>query len=117
MAAFSESEINEAKERVRRMKERASAYIDTQEKEDENKNKNNPVHDVKNDLDHRGEERERRGEQKEEINRKNSESLEQKQNQDGENEDQSFIILMLILLLSQEGADNALLLALLYLLF
>lgn len=113
MAAFSESEINEAKERVRRMKERASAYIDTQEKEDE-KNQN---HFGDKNSEPRSKERERRGEQKEEIDRQNVESLEQKQNQEGENDDQSFIILMLILLLSQEGADNALLLALLYLLF
>lgn len=113
MAAFSESEINEAKERVRRMKERASAYIDTQEKENE-KNQN---HSGGKNSEHRGEERDPRGEQNEEINRQNGESLERKTNQEGENDDQSFIILMLILLLSHEGADNALLLALLYLLF
>lgn len=112
MAAFSESEINEAKERVRRMKERASSYIDFQEKEEEN----NRTH-AREDEGHRGEERNRRGEQEEIHNRPDSECLDDETNSQGESDDQSFIILMLILLLSHEGADNALILALLYLLF
>ncbi|GEM_PF-174525 len=113
MAAFSESEINEAKERVRRMKERASSYIDFQEKEEEN----NRTHAREDGERHRGEERNRRGEQEEIHNRPNSECLDDETNSQGESDDQSFIILMLILLLSHEGADNALILALLYLLF
>lgn len=112
MAAFSESEINEAKERVRRMKERASSYIDFQEKEEEN----NRSH-ARKDEGHRGEERNRRGEQEEIHNRPDSECLDDETNSQGESDDQSFIILMLILLLFHEGADNALILALLYLLF
>lgn len=112
MAAFSESEINEAKERVRRMKERASSYIDFQEKEE-----NNRSHAREDGEGHRGEERDRRREQEEIHNRPDSECLDDETNSQGESDDQSFIILMLILLLSHEGADNALILALLYLLF
>lgn len=113
MAAFSESEINEAKERVRRMKERASSYIDSQEKEEENVHSR--VHEEK--MQDHPEENAHRGEHGGDSNRRKSEVNETLSNSEGENDDQSFIILMLILLLSHEGADNALILALLYLLF
>lgn len=96
MAAFSESEIHEAKERVRRMKQRASAYIDAEEKEEKNGFPPKPEPPPAQKPETKANEQEREQEQEQE---------------------QSFIILMLILLLSHEGADNSLILALLYLLF
>lgn len=98
MANISESDIREAKERVRRMQRRASAYIDPQEKE-EKKETQQETEKTAPPL------------QMPEIP---APCASEEQTED---EDSSFIILMLILLLSHEGADNALILALLYLLF
>ncbi len=92
MPYFSEQDINEAKKRVSDMQKRAEA-LKNQENTSENEN---------------GEEE------------KLKENIEKNENEIKENEekdDSSLIILALIMLLSREGADNMLILALLYLLF
>lgn len=92
MPYFSEQDINEAKKRVNDMQKRAEK-LKYQENTSENEN---------------GEE------EKLKENVKKNES-EIKENE--EKDDSSLIILALIMLLSREGADNMLILALLYLLF
>ncbi len=92
MPYFSEQDINEAKKRVNDMQKRAEK-LKNQENISENEN---------------GEE------EKLKENVKKNES-EIKENE--EKDDSSLIILALIMLLSREGADNMLILALLYLLF
>lgn len=92
MPYFSEQDINEAKKRVSDMQKRAEK-LKNQENISENEN---------------GEEE------------KLKENIEKNENEIKENEekdDSSLIILALIMLLSREGADNMLILALLYLLF
>ena len=92
MPYFSEQDINEAKKRVSDMQKRAER-LKNQENISENEN---------------GEEE------------KIKENIEKNENEIEENEekdDSSLIILALIMLLSREGADNMLILALLYLLF
>ncbi len=92
MPYFSEQDINEAKKRVSDMQKRAEK-LKNQENISENEN---------------GEEE------------KLKENIEKNENEIEENEekdDSSLIILALIMLLSREGADNMLILALLYLLF
>ncbi len=92
MPYFSEQDINEAKKRVSDMQKRAEK-LKNQENISENEN---------------GEEE------------KIKENIEKNENEIEENEekdDSSLIILALIMLLSREGADNMLILALLYLLF
>lgn len=93
MAQFSENDINEAKRRVMEMQNKASQLFEA--------NKNPapiPVENEKNE-----------NEVKAESNEKRDDNLEK--------DDKSFlIILALILILSKEGADNTLILALLYLL-
>ena len=94
MPTFSSSEIEEAKRRVREMQSRADSYVSGgkyQEKEDTPK----PL--------------------KEEIQKQNETETMIKREESSQ--DDSFItILLLIIILSHEGADNKLLLALLYLL-
>lgn len=92
MPYFSEQDINEAKKRVNDMQKRAEK-LKNQENISENEN---------------GEE----GKLKENIKKNESEIKENE-----EKDDSSLIILALIMLLSREGADNMLILALLYLLF
>ena len=92
MPYFSEQDINEAKKRVSDMQKRAEK-LKNQENISENEN----------------------GEDE-----KLKENIEKNENETEENEekdDSSLIILALIMLLSREGADNMLILALLYLLF
>lgn len=92
MPYFSEQDINEAKKRVSDMQKRAEK-LKNQENISENEN----------------------GEDE-----KLKENIEKNENEIEENEekdDSSLIILALIMLLSREGADNMLILALLYLLF
>ncbi len=92
MPYFSEQDINEAKKRVNDMQKRAEK-LKNQENISENEN---------------GEEEKL----KENIKKNESEIKENE-----EKDDSSLIILALIMLLSREGADNMLILALLYLLF
>ncbi|MDD6567224.1 MAG: hypothetical protein PUF01_00050 [Eubacteriales bacterium] len=87
MAYFSENDINEAKKRVSDMQKRARSLTNDSEKE-------NKIDDEK---------------------RVENEDL--KAEKSDEKDDSSLIILALIMLLSHEGADNMLILALLYLLF
>ena len=93
MPAFSEDQINEAKERVRRMHARAGAYLPREaappEKEPKRPQPQAPPPAPTG-------------------NTGDAESATQ---------DDTAVILTLILLLGHEGADRALLLALLYLLF
>lgn len=92
MPMFSERDINEAKKRVRDMQNRASHYIgDDTEKKLENKA------EVKNNI-------------------PNCEPSPAESSDEDENSKSSLMILALILILSKEGADNMLILALLYLL-
>lgn len=125
MQHFSESDIREAKERVREMRRRASAYIDEEEQGPA------PADEP-------------RAEQESKAQEAPSPAGEVNQSEQAApdppgvqavlegtaypkpepmvpdpnvGEDQSMIILMLIFLLSQDEADNMLVLALLYLLF
>ncbi len=91
MAYFSENDINEAKKRVSDMQRRARNLTSNNEAE-------SPKPDNENGV---------TKEKSEELKEENKE----------EKDDSSLIILALIMLLSHEGADNMLILALLYLLF
>lgn len=108
MAHFSESDINDAKERVRQMRQRATAYIDEEtptetthhtENSSPPKSKPSKTQEDKDDSVFEG--------------IKHNPIVPDTDMDD----DQSMIILMMILLLTSEGADNMLILALLYLLF
>lgn len=102
MPQFSEKDINEAKRRVWEMQNRASHFVDENTKPREHSsNKNAP---------------EAPPVTKEKTDEKNHIPDNEKQ-PDKKGEDKSLaIILALILILSSEGADNTLILALLYLL-
>lgn len=89
MAYFSENDINEAKRRVSDMQKRANRLTNQEESVKEPPKK--------------------------EEKRENKNIL--KDENEEEKDDSSLIILALITLLSHEGADNMLILALLYLLF
>lgn len=92
MPDFSEYDINAAKRRVQEMKNRAQRFTDDEVRHDKPKPSDKNITG----------------------NNKNNTSDEQIS---GKEDDKSlFIILALILLLSKEGADNSLILALLYLL-
>ena len=89
MPAFSEDQINEAKERVRRMHARAGSYLPREEPPQGHNDRQTA-----------------------------SPATPNPEEPASENEgDDNAVILMLLLLLGREGADQALLLALLYLLF
>lgn len=97
MPAFSEDQINEAKERVRRMHARAGSYLPREEPPQ--------GHNDRQTAPPFGKE-------------KASPAAPNPEEPASENEgDDNAVILMLLLLLGREGADQALLLALLYLLF
>lgn len=97
MAQFSEQDINEAKRRVRELQSRAAGFVFDKE--------NNVPTDDGNEAHTHSDDK------NEEVKPEKGESS------DDKSEDKSFfIILALILLLSREGADNTLILALLYLL-
>lgn len=109
MADFSRSDIEEAKKRVREMQMRANSYIGADNSAG-NWNVNNNADNKK---------------QAEKQTHSGSHSLEQDfkeekaktdENEKKSDSDSNFIILMLVILLSHEGADHKLLLALLYLL-
>lgn len=98
MPDFSESDINEAKRRVFEMRNRASHFVD----KNDNISSNTGSPKTEN----------RKTEQKKQVEAENKND----NSSENDNDKSSFIILILILLLSQEGADNTLILALLYLL-
>lgn len=97
MAQFSEADINAAKRRVQEMRNRASRFTGEETPQPEPKR-----------------------EQTSRIKNKNTENpalSEKSDEKSDEEQDKSFfIILALIMLLSKEGADNTLIMALLYLL-
>lgn len=90
MPYFSEQDINEAKKRVSDMQKRANSLKSQEDIADNNKN---------------------------EIHKENPQNNDETIKDNEEKDDSSLIILALIMLLSREGADNMLILALLYLLF
>lgn len=98
MPDFSESDINEAKRRVFEMRNRASHFVD--KNDNISSNTGSPKTESRNN------------EQKKQVEAENKND----NSSENDNDKSSFIILILILLLSQEGADNTLILALLYLL-
>ena len=100
MPTFSSSEIEEAKRRVREMQSRAEGYVSGE------KTRAKRAEELKDEP--------RKSGGKDEsvlpLERKENENLPE------DSEDSFLIILILIIILSREGADNKLLLALLYLL-
>lgn len=101
MAQFSESEIDAAKKRVWEMQNRASKYTTRNEKP--NIPPSAPVSEKPSEKKHRAQ--------------TNGDKKPKTDEDENEEQDKSLaIILALILLLSKEGADNTLILALLYLL-
>ena len=93
MAQFSEADINAAKRRVQEMRNRASRFTGEETPQPEPKR-----------------------EQTSRIKNKNTENPAPSEKSDEEQDKSFFIILALIMLLSKEGADNTLIMALLYLL-
>ncbi|MCC8073315.1 MAG: hypothetical protein LIO62_04240 [Clostridiales bacterium] len=97
MAYFSDADINEAKRRVREMQSKASKFMGDEEQSENVINSIN-FHNI-------------------ESEQPRSRSDDSSNSEESEKEDKSdLVILVLILLLSREGADNMLILALLYLL-
>lgn len=92
MPYFSEQDINEAKKRVNDMQKRAEKL---KNRENISENENGEEEKLKENV------------------KKNESEIKENEEKD----DSSLIILALIMLLSREGADNMLILALLYLLF
>lgn len=113
MPYFSESDINEAKRRVREMQSRANHYVSEEPKSEERKQENNSFQNGFPPPSNLGE-----GEREKEKNNENRDNSEQGSLLDlfGGGDKSQLIILALIFVLSREGADNMLILALLYLL-
>lgn len=102
MPQFSEKDINEAKRRVREMQNRASQLIDDNTNSKVNRNNTNVERNARSTA---------------EKSKENNQKCEKEEPSDKKSDDKSLaIILVLILILSNEGADNTLILALLYLL-
>ncbi|MCM1115848.1 MAG: hypothetical protein NC397_10185 [Clostridium sp.] len=105
MRDFSDNDINEAKRRVWEMRSKAAHFVDDHyDKSAENKNSadTSPIFNMPSAENHNDD-----GERTET----------EKLSAGGKEDDKSFmVILALIMLLSREGADNTLILALLYLL-
>lgn len=109
MADFSRSDIEEAKKRVREMQMRANSYIGA---DNSARNRN-----INHNADNRKQaEKKTQGSnhQAEQLFKEDNGKADENERESGS--DSSFIILMLVILLSHEGADHKLLLALLYLL-
>lgn len=100
MAGFSNRDIEEAKRRVREMQSRAESYVPH---EKETKTNQNSVHSEKKNI-------------SSPMPVTEEKPKEDKSDEKDEKDSSYFIILILLMLLSHEGADNKLLLALLYLL-
>lgn len=109
MADFSRSDIEEAKKRVREMQMRANSYIGA-DNSARNQNVNNNA-DNKKQAEKQTQGSNRQAEQ---FFKEDKAKADKNENESGS--DSNFIILMLVILLSHEGADHKLLLALLYLL-
>lgn len=133
MAQFSEADINEAKRRVMEMRNRANRYTASSQPQSRQNNRNqqkstNQEQNINGDKRDNEKEKEKDKESnKKSYDFKEKDSEKQSSNNpfdalaglfSGEqNTDSSFvIILVLIMILSREGADNKLILALLYLL-
>lgn len=100
MAQFDEREINEAKRRVWEMRNRASRFVEDTPRQIESNKTGNAVPPVNY-----------------QPKKENTKNTQKDEKADEINDDKSFfVILALIMLLSKEGADNTLILALLYLL-
>ncbi len=120
MAQFSNSDINEAKRRVMDMRNRANRYTQNSDFSHLN-NSQSRQNQRENNSSSQNKEREEQQSEKERTEEK------RRNNQgsilgmldglfDGEKDNSFIIILALILILNKEGADNKLILALLYLL-
>lgn len=97
MASFSNMDIEEAKRRVREMQSRAESYVPHE------KNNQNSVNTEKKNI-------------SSPLPKTDEKPNEDKLDEHDEKDSSYFIILILLMLLSHEGADHKLLLALLYLL-
>lgn len=111
MANFSEADINDAKRRVREMQNRANNFVSEPKR---NNNDFNSFSQSKRNNTERKEEKH--------TNQKKSQQEEKEKGQKSildlfaDGDKSQLIILALIFVLSREGADNMLILALLYLL-
>ena len=94
MPQFNESDINEAKRRVWEMRNRASHFVDDKQEVPPKKNEKKQPEPPK----------------------KPEQAGADQENEDLPRDKSFFVILAMIMLLSKEGADNTLILALLYLL-
>ncbi|MGN1420366.1 MAG: hypothetical protein ACI4XC_02475 [Eubacterium sp.] len=113
MPNFSESDINDAKRRVREMQNRANNFVSEEPKR--NNDGFNSQHQNRRQNINRAE-----NNKNEKISKEGTEDSKSGQNGlldlFGDGDKSQIIILALILVLSREGADNMLILALLYLL-
>lgn len=122
MAQFSEADINEAKRRVMDMRNRANRYTDHSPSPPHTSYqnaKNSSNQSEHTNPDGRSNSNNFSQGKKEEQNTKNQNPLGDLANLlsgDGNSDNSFVIILALIMILSREGADNKLILALLYLL-
>lgn len=122
MAQFSEADINEAKRRVMDMRNRANRYTDHSPSPPHTSYqnaKNSSNQSEHTNPDGRSNSNNFSQDKKEEQNTKNQNPLGDLANLlsgDGNSDNSFVIILALIMILSREGADNKLILALLYLL-
>lgn len=117
MAQFSEADINEAKRRVMDMRNRANRYTQGSDFSNLN-NSQNHLENKNSPQNKKREEQKAEKERSEEKQRNNQGSILGMLDGlfDGEKDNSFIIILALILILNKEGADNKLILALLYLL-
>lgn len=106
MPYFSENDINEAKRRVQEMQSRARGLVD--------ENENPPTGAENRSAAQSGRAKVESNADEQGFGKEKGEALPEQGN---DKDDSSMIILALIMLLSREGADNILILALLYLLF
>lgn len=109
MADFSRSDIEEAKKRVREMQMRANSYIGA-----DNSARNQNVKHNENNKKTQEKQTQSSRYQPEQVFKEDKAKADE--NEKKSDSDSNFIILMLVILLSHEGADYKLLLALLYLL-
>lgn len=105
MADFSNQDIEEAKKRVRQMQSRNKRLVNNDEEYNGNKSKFNEP-EMKKEKKEKAQPNDKNGDKDVDILSKLL----------GDGDKSQFIILVLILVLSREGADNMLILALLYLL-
>lgn len=111
MAEFNEADIEAAKRRVREMRSRASRFT-AEEPARQSRSVHNENNSRRNNSDNAADEAS--PQPAESPEHKNTEEI--KENDEAVQDKSFVIILALILILSKEGADNKLILALLYLL-